>query len=175
MPNIKQKNENFLLSRTGEALTVSAAGAIFYTLLAITAGAVAEFGSTTLYPFSYPFMHSPLHAFIPRIALEPPMPATLIFAALFTLGIYYFEKNIFYRRFNLALKAGFAAVAACVLVFLSSLLSILADTAGLAFFSLFFYSADVIELPALFIYYYLASLPIFFICGQIRRRIFALP
>ncbi len=175
MPNIKQKNENFLLSRTGEALTVSGAGAVLFTIFAMTAGAVAEFVSTTLYPFSYPFMHAPLHAFLPRIALSPPLPATPIFAAILTLGIYYFEKNIFYRRFHLALKAGFAAVTACVLVFISSLLSILADMAELGFFSLFFYSADVTELPALFVYYYLASLPIFFICAQIRRRIYALP
>ena len=94
---------------------------------------------------------------------------------VFTLVIYYFEKNIFYRRFNLALKAGFASVAACVLVFVSSLVSILSDISGFDYLSLLFYSADVTELPALFIYYYLASLPIFFLCGQIRRRIFVLP
>jgi hypothetical protein len=103
------------------------------------------------------------------------MPATPIFAALLTLAIYYFEKNIFYRRINLTLKAGFASVAACVLVFISSLLSILADMGGLGKFSRFFYTASVAELPALFIFYYLTSLPLFFVCGQIRRKIYALP
>lgn len=175
MPNIKQKSENFILSRTGEAITASVTGAVLFTLIAMTVGAAAEFVSATLYPFSYPFIHAPLHTFIPRIALSPPLPATLIFAAGLTLGIYYFEKNIFYRRFHLALKAGFAAVAACVIVFLSSLLSILADIAELGFLSSLFYSAEVTELPALYVYYYLASFPLFFICGQIRRKIYALP
>lgn len=175
MPNIKYKKENFLFSRGGEIIAVSAVGSLTFTLLAITVGITAEFVSTTIYPFSYPFMHMPLHSFVPQIALNPPIPATPIFAALFTLAIYYFEKNIFYRRINLALKAGFASIAACVLVFISSLLSILADMAGLGMFSRFFYSADVSELPALFIFYYLTSLPLFFLCGQIRRKIYALP
>lgn len=175
MPNIKQKNVGFFSSRGGEAITVSTLGALLFTLAAIAFGAVAKFASTTVYPFSYPFLHTPIHGFIPKIALDPPLPATPIFAALFTLGIYYFEKNIFYRRFHLAMKAGFAAVAACVLVFLSNLLSVLCEISGLRALDGLFYSADVAELPLLFVYYYLASLPLFFISGQIRRNIYALP
>jgi len=175
MPNIKDNKGSFLFSRGGEIIAVSAAGCIIFTLLAIVVGTTAEFISTTVYPFSYPFLHSPLHSFLPGIVLDPPLLPTLIFAALFTLGIYYFEKNIFYRRISLALKAGFAAIAACSFVFISSLIMILADTGGLTLPSTLFYLADVSELPALFIYYYLTSLPIFFVCGQIRRRIFSLP
>ena len=175
MPDIKRKRESFLSTRHGEAITVSAVGAVAFTLIATVIGAVAKFVSTTLYPFSYPFLHTPLHSFLPEIALEVPLASTLLFAALFTSGIYYFEKNIFYRRINLALKAGFAAIGACALVYISTLFSILADTGGLGLLSPFFYFADVNELPALFIYYYLTSLPIFFVCGQIRRRIFVLP
>jgi hypothetical protein len=175
MPNIKYQNNSFILSRTGEMLTVSCIGSTLFTLIAITLGTTVKYVSTTLYPFSYPFIHNPLHSFLPQIALNPPIPATPIFAALFTLAIYYFEKNVFYRRINLALKAGFASVAACALVFISNLLSILADMGGLGMFSRFFYTANVAELPALFIYYYLTSLPLFFISGEIRRKIYALP
>lgn len=175
MPIIKKEKRSFLSSRAGEAVTVGITGAIFFTLITTVLGAAARFVSTTVYPFSYPFLHSPLHAFVPRIAITPPFPTTPIFASLFTLGIYYFEKNIFYRRFHLALKAAFASIAACVLVFVSSLLYILSNTAGIGFVKIFLYRADVNELPALFIYYYLTSLPVFFICGQIRRKIFALP
>lgn len=175
MPNIKHRNEGFIFSRMGEMLTVAFAGGVLFSLLAITVGMVSMFVSTTLYPFSYPFMHMPLHSFLPQIVLYPPITATSIFAALLTLAIYYFEKNIFYRRINLALKAGFASVAACVLVFISNLLSILADMGGLGMISRFFYTANVAELPALFIFYYLTSLPLFFLSGQIRRKIYALP
>ena len=175
MPNIKYKKGSFLFSRGGEIMAVSVAGCIVFTLLAVVVGMTAEFVSTTVYPFSYPFLHSPLHSFLPKIVLDPPLISTLIFAALFSLGIYYFEKNIFYRRISLALKAGFAAIAACSFVFISSLITILADVGGVSLPSTLLYSADVNELPALFIYYYLTSLPIFFVCGQIRRRIFSLP
>ena len=175
MPDIKRKSKSLQSSSKIEALTVSASGAVLYTLWAISVGAVSEFVSTTVYPFSYPFLHSPLHSFLPRIALEIPLPATPIFGAVFSSGIYYFEKNIFYRRINLLLKAGFAAVGACALVFVSSLIPILAEAGGLTLPHTLFYSADVGELPALFIYYYITSLPIFFFCGQIRRRMFALP
>ena len=175
MPAIKRKHESFLSTMYGEVITVTAIGALSFTLVATIVGVVAKSVSTTLYPFSYPFLHTPLHSFIPEIALDVPLVPTLIFAALFSLGIYYFEKNIFYRRINLALKAGFAAIAACSFVFISSLITILADVGGVSLPSTLLYSADVNELPALFIYYYLTSLPIFFVCGQIRRRIFLLP
>ena len=175
MPNIKDKKETFFFSKGGEIITVSAAGCTIFTVLATAAGMIAEFASTTVYPFSYPFLHSPLHSFLPKIVLDPPLISTLIFAALFSLGIYYFEKNIFYRRISLALKAGFAAIAACSFVFISSLFTILVDVGGVSLPSMLLYSADVNELPALFIYYYLTSLPIFLVCGQIRRRIFSLP
>ena len=175
MPRIKQEKSSFIYTRTGEAVTVCAVGAITFTLMATVIGAIITFASNTVYPFSYPFIHSPLHSFIPDIALYPQIPATLFFSAIFTSSIYFFEKNIFYRRFHLALKAAFSAIAACVLVFISTLLSIICDMMGLAFLSSLFYSADVAELPILFIYYYLFSLPIFLFSDLIRRRVFALP
>jgi hypothetical protein len=175
MPNIKQKHGRFVDSRAGEAITVSASGALVFTLIAASLGAVAEFVSNTVYPFSYPFLHTPLHGFIPRIALRPPLPATLIFAALFTLGIYYFEKNIFYRRFHLALKACFAAIAACALVFVSNLLSAFCYILRIEYLSFIFYSTNVAELPFFLVYYYLTSLPLFLLSGMIRRNIYALP
>lgn len=175
MPNIKRKHKDFLYTKFGEELIVSISGAIVFTLIAVTSGWVATYASTTVYPFSYPFLHSPLHSLLPRLVQAPPIPATPIFAALFSLGIYHFEKNIFYRRFSLALKAGFASVAACTFVFISSLLSFISESVGIDMLGLFLYRADVGELPALFIYYYLTSLPMFFLSGQIRRRIFALP
>ncbi len=179
MPNIKpeqaKKLSTFLSTSKGELLTVSVIGTIAYTFAVSLIGFVLSFISQTLYPFSYPFLSSPLHTFLPRIAVSPSLPATLLFGALMTAAVYYFEKNIFYRRFHIILKACFSSIAACVLVFVSNLISALAEASGLGAVAFFLYSTEVSELPLLFLYYFLISIPVFALCDAIRRKIFGLP
>lgn len=179
MPNIKpelrQGIRSFIYTRHGELILILTVGGVLWALAAATAGAVAVFVSETLYPFSYAFLHTPLHKFLPLIATEPNFFANMLFGSLFTLAIYSFEKNIFYRRFHLALKALFASVAACAFVFVSGLISYLFESAGVGILSFFLLEADVYELPALIIYYFFAALALFSLCDSIRRRIFLLP
>ncbi len=179
MPNIKpeqtSKLSQFLSTAKGELLTVSVIGAIIFGFAVSLIGFVLNFISQTLYPFSYSFLSSPLHTYLPRIAVSPSLPASLLFGALFTVAVYYFEKNIFYRRFNILLKAIFSSIAACAFVFVSNLISALAEVSELDVVTIFLYSTEVSELPLLSIYYFLLSLPIFALCDGLRRRIFGLP
>ncbi len=174
-PELKSRARRFIETRQGESAIVASAGSIFWTLGTALFGFLAVFVSETLYPFTYPFIHTPLHEFLPRIATEPYFAANILFGALFATAVYNFERNIFYRRFHLALKAAFAAIAACVFVFASGLISFIFDSWGIGILSVFFLEADAEELPGLLIYYYLASLPLFYLCDGLRRRIFLLP
>ena len=179
MPNIKPELRRgfrgYIHTRRGEALLVLSAGGFAWVLISATSGAIAVFVSETLHPFTYPFIHKPLHGYLPSVATQPRFFGNLIFGALFAFAVYTFEKNIFYRRFNLALKAFFASVVACAFVFISGLISYLFEFWGFGTLSLFLLEADVSELPALAIYYYLAALFLFPLCDNIRRRIFLLP
>lgn len=179
MPNIKpelrQGIGSFIHTRRGELVTVVVIGGILWALGTAAVGAALVFVSETLYPFSYSFINTPLHRYLPLIATEPKFIANLLFGSLFTLAVYTFEKNIFYRRFHIALKAVFASVAACAFVFVSGLISYLFELAGLGIISLFLLESDAAELPALFIYFFLTALPLFSLCDGIRRRIFLLP
>ncbi len=179
MPNIKHEHASklgeFLSTRSGEIITVGILGAVAYTTAVSIIGSVISFISQTVYPFSYSFISSPLHSYLPRIAVSPTLPASIIFGASLTLALYYFEKNIFYRRFHILLKSGFASIAACSFVFVSNLLAFAAEIAGLGGIDLLFFTVETNELPLLFIYYYLLSIPLFSLCDLIRRRIFGLP
>ena len=169
MPYIKPRAGSpikiFLSTQWGEALTVSILGGIFRTFISLLFVKTCVFVSETLYPFTYPFFHAPIHSWIPTVVLESNPIYEIIFSLIFGLLIYYFEKNIFYRIFHLALKAAFAALAACVFVFVIGLFS--------SFLHLPVINAT--DLPALFIYHYLTLLPLFLFCDLIRRRIFLLP
>jgi hypothetical protein len=169
VPYIKQKEESriklFLSTRWGEALTAAVLGGIFHAFISDLFVKLSVFASETLYPFTYPFFHAPLHSWIPETILNSHIIYQLIFSSGFALLIYYFEKNIFYRRFHLGLKTAFAAIAACVAVFVVGLFSYVLPIPEI-------YSA---ELPGLFIYNYLTLLPLFLFCDCIRRSIFALP
>ncbi len=169
MPQIKPREGSqikiFLSSRYGEAATVALLGGIFRTVLSLSFLRLCVFVSDTLYPFTYPFFHAPLHSWLPDAVLKSGLIYEFIFSVIFSLLIYYFEKNIFYRRFHLALKAAFATVAACVFVFVVGLFSS-------------FLPIPVIyatELPGLFVYHYLTLMPLFLFCDLIRRRIFFMP
>lgn len=179
MPNIKpelQKGiKGYIHTREGERTLVLTVGGLIWALGAAAIGAAAVFVSETLYPFSYSFLHAPIHGYLPTVATAPGFAANLLFGALFSLSIYTFEKNIFYRRFHLALKALFASVAACAYVFVSGLVSYFLESAGFSALSLLFLTAEAVELPMLLVYYYIASLPVFALCDNIRRRIFLLP
>lgn len=169
MPYIKQKEESpiklFLSTRWGETLTVAILGGIFRTFIALSFVRICVFVSETLYPFTYPFFRAPLHSWIPGAVVESNLIYEITFSVVFALLIYYFEKNIFYRRFHIVLKTAFASVAACVYVFVFGLLSAFIPIPEL-------YAT---ELPSLFIYHYITLLPLFLFCGLIRRRIFVLP
>ncbi len=173
MANIKperRKNIRSLISSSlGEATTVSTVGAIGWVISAMAVGYTIRYISGSVYPFSYMLIHSPLHTFLPRSVYDPEFIADLIFGAAFTATIYYFEKNIFYRRYHISLKAMFAAVAGCVFVFVTGLIS----HAGILPF--LFHNTVATELPWLFLYYYLMSLPVFALCNLIRREIFLFP
>lgn len=179
MPNIKpeqaSKKSQFLSTSKGELMTVSVVGAVTYTFAVSLIGYILSFISQTLYPFSYSFLSAPLHTFLPQIAVSPPLAASLLFGALMTVGVYYFEKNIFYRRFHILLKVCFSSIAACVLVFVSNLIAALAEAAGIGALSYILYSTEVSELPSLFLYYFLLSIPVFALCDAMRRKIFGLP
>ncbi len=169
MPYIKPREESpikiFLSSRYGEAVTVAVLGGVFQTFGSSLFVKICVFVSETLYPFTYPFFHTPLHSWLPDAVLKSSLIYEFTFSVIFSLLIYYFEKNIFYRRFHLALKAAFAAVAACVFVFIIGLFSS-------------FLPIPVIyetELPGLFVYHYLTLMPLFLFCDLIRRRIFLMP
>lgn len=169
MPYIKPRNESpikiFLSSQYGEAATIAILGGIFRSFISILFIKICVFVSETLYPFTYPFFHTPLHSWLPDAVLKSSLIYEFIFSVIFSLLIYYFEKNIFYRRFHLAIKTAFAAVAACVYVFVAGLFSS-------------FLPIPVIysnELPGFFIYHYLTLLPLFLFCDYIRRRIFLMP
>ena len=169
MPYIKQQEKNqielFLSTRSGEALTASILGGAFQSLISLLFVKICVFVSQTLYPFTYPFFHSPMHSWIPSAVLEPNPIYKILFSATFALLIYYFEKNIFYRRFPLVFKAAFASLAGCVYVYILGFLSVLLPIAEI-------YATD---LPSLFIYHYLTLLPLFLFCDSIRRRLFLLP
>ena len=169
MPYIKPRANSrfkiFLSSREGELCLVALLGGLFQTAFSALTVHLCVFISETLYPFTYPFFHTPLHAFLPESVTETNLIYSAVFSALFAVLIYYFEKNIFYRRFPLFLKVAFASVAACVYVFV------------LGFFSAFLKipAPEADDLPALFIYNYLTLIPLFLFSDQIRRRIFMLP
>lgn len=169
MPYIKQREESriklLLSTRWGEVLTVTILGGIFHTFIAELFIKVCVFVSETLYPFTYPFFHAPIHSWIPTVVLESNPIYQIIFSVIFALLIYYFEKNIFYRRFPLVLKTAFASIAGCVYVYIFGIFS--------AFLTI--HEIYATELPSLFIYHYLTLLPLFLFCDFIRRRIFILP
>lgn len=179
MPNIKpelrQGIRGYIFTRQGEMIFILIVGGVVWALGSAVAGAIAVFVSETLYPFSYAFFHMPLHGYLPMIATEPKLIANLFFGALWTIAVYNFEKNIFYRRFHLALKAFFASVAACAFVFVSSLISYVLEYMGFGMLSFLFLEANASELLGLFVYYYLAAMPLFSLCDNIRRRVFLLP
>lgn len=179
MPNIKPERTrtilNFLSTRGGEITAVGAIGAVSYVLSVSLIGFVIGFVSQAVYPFSYSFFTSPLHSYLPRVVVSPSPIASVVFGAAFTLAIYFFEKNIFYRRFHILIKAGFASIAACVALFLSNLLAYATERIGFGGIDLLFFSVEAGELPILFIYYYLLSIPLFSLCDLIRRQVFALP
>ncbi len=169
MPYIKQREESpiklFLSTRWGEALTAALLGGIFHTFIAVLFVRLSVFISETLYPFTYPFFRAPMHSWIPDAVLKSNLIYEITFSVIFAILIYYFEKNIFYRRFPLVLKTAFASIAGCVYVFVLGLFSAFLPIPEL-------YAT---ELPALFIYHYLTLLPLFLFCDFIRRRIFVLP
>lgn len=179
MPNIKPELrrgiQSYIHTRQGEIALVSVVGAVLFALGSAVVGYFLVFVSETLYPFSYSFIHKPLHSFLPRLVTEPRLIANLLSGWLLTLSVYFFQKNIFYRRFHLSLKALFSAVAACAFVFISSVISYLSESLGADTLSMLFLEATAEELPWLIIYYYFASLPVFALCDTIRRRIFLLP
>lgn len=169
MPFIKPREESpikiFLSSRYGEAATVAILGGAFRTFTSILFVKLCVFVSETLYPFTYPFFHTPLHSWLPDAVLRSSLIYEFIFSVIFSLLIYYFEKNIFYRRFHLALKSAFAAIAACVYSLIIGLFS--------SFLPIPMIYAT--ELPGLFVYHYLTLMPLFLFCDLIRRRIFLMP
>ena len=179
MPNIKPEKEGkltlFLNSREGEFCLVTVSCGALWALTAEVFARVAIFVSDTLYPFSYPFFHTPLYSFLPRLAYEPSFAANLLFGATFGYAVYRFEKNIFYRRLNKALRAAFGAVAACVIVFISGLLAFADETVGLGALAPLLLGADATELPMLFVYYFFATIGITAYCDAVRRRVFLLP
>ncbi len=174
-PELKSKTERFLNTRAGEFCLVSTSSAALWALSAEIFARIARFVSNTLYPFTYPFFHTPLHGFLPRIAYQPPFAANLIFGALFGYTVYRFEKNIFYRRLHKALRAAFGSVAACVFVFLSGLLAIADEAYGFDLLSSLLLRSDATELPMLFVYYFFATFGITAYCDAVRRRVFLLP
>ncbi|MGM9642032.1 MAG: hypothetical protein ACI3XI_02365 [Eubacteriales bacterium] len=173
MPNIKPENEKksllWLGTVKGEAVTVAAIGGSLWAFGAALVGYFIRYISQLFYPFSYQIVPVPLHTLLPSVISEPNFTANLLFGMLFALGIYFFEKNIFYRRFNLMLKAAFASVAACLYVFLSGMIS------HYGIFGYLFMSAEAQALPTLFVYFFLASQPLFVLCNTIRREIFLMP
>ncbi len=173
-PEMKSKTERFINTREGEFCLVTVSTAVVWALSAEIFARLAFFVSDTLYPFTYPFFHTPLHGFLPQIANQPPFAANLLFGAFFGYAVYRFEKNIFYRRLHKILRAAFGSVAACVFVFLSGLLA-LVDGAGFGLLSPLLLQADVPELPMLFVYYFFATLGITAYCDAVRRRVFLLP
>ncbi len=174
-PETKNKSERFLNTTEGEFCLVSTSSAALWALSAEIFARIALFVSDTLYPFTYPFFHTPLHGFLPRIAYQPPVAANLIFGALFGYTVYRFEKNIFYRRINKALRVAFGSIAACVLVFLSGLLAIADESYGFDLLSPLLLRSDASELPMLFVYYFFATFIVTSYCDAIRRRVFLLP
>ena len=179
MPNIKPEKQGrfvlFLNSREGEFCLVSLSCAAFWALSAEIFARIAFFISDTLYPFTYPFFHTPLHAFLPRLAYKPSFAGNIVFGAVFGYTVYRFEKNIFYRRLNKSLRASIGAVAACVFVFTTGLIAFADETAGLGALAPLLLSAEINELPALFVYYFFTSLGFTAYCDTLRRQIFLLP
>lgn len=173
-PELKSKTARFLSTSSGEFCLVTLSCAAVWSLSAEIFARIALFVSETLYPFTYPFFHTPLHGFLPRLAYHPPFAANLIFGAFFGYAVYRFEKNIFYRKLHKALRAAFGSVAACVVVFLSGLLAFI-DGAGFGLLSPFLLQADAPQLPMLFVYYFFATFGITAYCDAIRRRVFLLP
>lgn len=174
-PELKSKTERFINTREGEFCLVAISCAVLWATAAEIFGRIALFVSDTLYPFTYPFFHTPLHGFLPRIAYQRAFAANLIFGGLFGYVIYRLEKNIFFRRLNKAVRAAFGAVGACVIVFISGLLAFADDNFGLGMLSFLLLGADAEELPMLFAYYFFAALGITAFCDAIRRRVFLLP
>jgi len=179
MPNIKPEKASgitfFLSTPRGEFITIVTVGALLYTLAVSLIGLTFRFVSETIYPFSYPFLSSPLHSFLPTIIISPPLFSSLLFGGAITVAIYYFEKNIFYRRFHITIKTAFSAIAACAAVFISSIILYLSEIISFNVFVPVLYSAEAHELPILFIYYYILSYPIFSLCDALRRRLFGFP
>ncbi len=173
MPNIKPEQKNFfakhIRSAKGEAVCVALTGALAWSIGAASVGFALRYISRLVYPFSYMLIHAPLHTFLPSAVRDPVFSANLLFGAAFSLAVYYFEKNIFYRRFHISLKAMFAAVAGCAFVFAAGLIS----HAGILPF--LFHYTEALELPWLFLYYYLMSLPVFGLCDLLRREVFLMP
>lgn len=169
MPYIKPRGESpfklFLSTRWGEIISVAILGGVFRAFISILFVKLCVFISKTLYPFTYPFFHAPLHSWIPDAVLESDLIYEITFSIIFALLIYYFEKNIFYRRFPLVLKSAFAALAGCVFVFIFGLFSSF----------LHIHAIYATELPSFFIYHYLTLMPLFLFCDLIRRKIFLLP
>ena len=90
-PELKSKRERFLYSAEGEFLLVSLANAVVWAISAMVFARITLFISDTLYPFTYPFFHTPIHGFLPRLTVKPSFWANLIFGAVFGYAIYRFE------------------------------------------------------------------------------------
>ena len=174
-PEGKSKAARFLNTLEGEFCIVAGGGALLWSLSAEIIARLVLFISDTLYPFTYSFFHTPLHGFLPRIAYRPYFTANLIFGAFFVYAVYRYEKRIFYRRLNILIRAAFGSIAACAFVFLSGLLAFADDKLGLGLLSALLLQAEVYELPALFVYYFIGTLGITAFCDAIRRRVFLLP
>lgn len=174
-PERHNKTARFLNTLEGEFCLVAASSALIWALSSEIFARLALFVSDTLYPFTYPFFHTPLHGFLPQIAYRPPFAANLIFGAFFGYAVYRFDKNLFYRRLNKIIRAAFGSVAACVFVFISGLLAFADVQYALGFLSPVLLQADTAELPMLFIYYFFATLGITAFCDSLRRRVFLLP
>ena len=174
-PESKHRLMRFLNTSEGEFCLVAASGGLLWALTAEIFARLALFVSDTLYPFTYPFFHTPLHGFLPRIAYRPQFAADLIFGAFFAYAVYRFEKNVFFRRLNKAVRGAFGAVAACVFVFISGLLAFADGEVGLGLLSPLLLQADAAELPMMFVYYFFATLGIIAYCDAVRRRVFLLP
>lgn len=179
MPNIKPEEMNraarFIYTREGEFCLVAASCGLLWALAAELFAKLALFVSKTLYPFTYPFFHTPLHEFLPTVGHSPSFAANLIFGAFFGYALYFFEKNIFYRRIPKPIRAMFGSIAACVIVFISGLIAFADDSYGLGLLSFLFLSAEPDQLLHLLGYYFFAVLCITSFCDTIRRQVFLLP
>ena len=179
MPLIKPETRKpinvFLSSQKGEALILLFSGGAFWSIWIYITGGIIRYVSGLIYPFTYIILPLPLDEYLPQLMISPSLGVSFFFGALLAFYIYRFEKNVFFRRIHILLRALFAAIAASAFVFICSVAVILLSDSGIAQIVSFFPKAAPIELPALLILLYLYSFPLISLCDLIRRRIFILP